>query len=57
MDMLDNLLTVPEVASKLKVTPQYVRRLISESKLMALEANGLLRRVTLAPILESMMFL
>ena len=35
MDMLDNLLTVPEVASKLKVTPQYVRRLISENKLMA----------------------
>lgn len=30
-----NLITVPEVAKKLKVTPQYVRKLISENKLEA----------------------
>ncbi|MDO4546292.1 MAG: DNA cytosine methyltransferase [Bacillota bacterium] len=35
MSEIDNLLTVPDIASKLKVTPQYVRKLISEEKLTA----------------------
>ena len=35
MEDLDILLTVPEISKKLKVTPQYVRRLISEEKLLA----------------------
>lgn len=35
MNNINNLLTVPDIASKLKVTPQYVRKLISEEKLMA----------------------
>ena len=33
MEQLNNILTVTEVASQLKVTPQYVRKLISEKKL------------------------
>lgn len=33
MNPTDNLLTVAEIATILKVTPQYVRRLISEEKL------------------------
>lgn len=35
MNPTDNLLTVVEIATILKVTPQYVRRLISEEKLAA----------------------
>lgn len=35
MNPTDNLLTVAEIATILKVTPQYVRRLISEEKLAA----------------------
>ena len=35
MDELENLLTVQEVADRLKVTPQYARKLISEEKLQA----------------------
>ena len=35
MNELKNLLTVQEVAGRLKVTPQYVRKLISEEKLQA----------------------
>lgn len=35
MSELSNLLTVPDIASKLKVTPQYVRKLINEEKLIA----------------------
>ncbi len=35
MDMIANLLTVQDVASKLKVTPQYVRQLIKDKKLAA----------------------
>ncbi len=35
MDSIDNLLTVPEVACALKVTPQYIRKLIKEEKLHA----------------------
>lgn len=35
MSSIRELLTVPDVAIKLKVTPQYVRRLISEGKLRA----------------------
>ena len=33
--MFDSLITVSDVATQLKVTPQYVRRLISEEKLIA----------------------
>ena len=35
MNELENLLTVQEVADRLKVTPQYARKLISEEKLQA----------------------
>ena len=35
MNNLEKLLTVQEVADKLKVTPQYARKLISEEKLQA----------------------
>lgn len=35
MEAIDNLLTVPNVADRLKVTPQYVRKLINEGKLEA----------------------
>lgn len=35
MDHLENLLTIQEVAEKLKVTPQYARKLIKEEKLIA----------------------
>ena len=35
MEPIDNLLTVPDVANRLKVTPQYVRKLINEGKLEA----------------------
>ena len=35
MKTLKDLLTVPEVAKQLKVTPQYVRKLISKEKLVA----------------------
>jgi DNA (cytosine-5)-methyltransferase 1 len=35
MEDLNILLTVPEISKKLKVTPQYVRKLISEEKLVA----------------------
>lgn len=35
MDELENFLTVNEVAERLKVTPQYVRKLIKENKLNA----------------------
>ena len=35
MGAIDNLLTVPNVANHLKVTPQYVRKLINEGKLKA----------------------
>lgn len=35
MSELDNLLTVPDIANRLKVTPQYVRKLISEERLPA----------------------
>lgn len=35
MANITELLTVPDIAKKLKVTPQYVRRLISEEKLKA----------------------
>lgn len=36
MENIKNLLTIQEVANKLKVTPQYSRRLISEGKLNAI---------------------
>ena len=35
MEQLDNLLTIQDVADKLKVTPQYARKLIKEEKLRA----------------------
>lgn len=35
MESIKNLLTIQEVATKLKVTPQYARRLIKEEKLSA----------------------
>ena len=35
MEHLENLLTIQEVAEKLKVTPQYARKLIKEEKLIA----------------------
>ena len=35
METTTNLLTVQDVANKLKVTPQYVRKLIKEEKLGA----------------------
>lgn len=35
MNGLDNLLTVQDVANRLKVTPQYARKLIKEEKLVA----------------------
>lgn len=35
MEATTNLLTVQDVAAKLKVTPQYVRKLIKEEKLVA----------------------
>lgn len=35
MAQLDNLLTIQDVADKLKVTPQYARKLIKEEKLVA----------------------
>ena len=35
MNELENLLTVQEVADRIKVTPQYARKLISEEKLQA----------------------
>lgn len=35
MDDIRRLLTVPDIAARLKVTPQYVRRLIGEDKLAA----------------------
>ena len=35
MDLFDNLITASDVAKHLKVTPQYVRKLISEEKLIA----------------------
>ena len=35
MEHLENLLTIQDVADKLKVTPQYARKLIKEEKLIA----------------------
>lgn len=35
MNELENLLTIQDVANKLKVTPQYTRKLVKEEKLMA----------------------
>ena len=35
MTELQNLLTITDVAKKLKVTPQYARKLIKEEKLIA----------------------
>lgn len=35
MEGTKNLMTVPEIAQKLKVTPQYIRKLINEEKLSA----------------------
>ena len=35
MEQLTNLLTIQDVADKLKVTPQYARKLIKENKLVA----------------------
>ncbi len=35
MEQLENLLTIQDVSTKLKVTPQYVRKLIKEEKLTA----------------------
>lgn len=35
MNLFDNLITASDVAKQLKVTPQYVRKLISEEKLIA----------------------
>ena len=35
MKKQEELLTVPNIAKKLKLSPQYVRRLISENKLQA----------------------
>ena len=35
MSHIGELLTVQEVAEKLKVTPQYARKLVNEGKLMA----------------------
>ena len=35
MEQFENLLTIQDVADKLKVTPQYARKLIKEGKLAA----------------------
>ena len=35
MAKIENLLTAQDVSTKLKVTPQYIRRLINEGKLIA----------------------
>ena len=35
MEQLKNLLTIQDVADRLKVTPQYARKLIKEEKLVA----------------------
>ena len=40
MQEINDLLTVNDVAKKLKVTPQYVRKLISDSKLEAVRIGS-----------------
>lgn len=40
MDQFENLLTIQDVADKLKVTPQYARKLIKEGKLAAVKLGS-----------------
>lgn len=40
MEQLENLLTIQDVADKLKVTPQYARKLIKEGKLAAVKIGS-----------------
>ena len=41
MEQLKNLLTIQDVADRLKVTPQYARKLIKEEKLVATKLGSL----------------
>jgi DNA-methyltransferase (dcm) len=40
LESLDNLLTIQDVAGRLKVTPQYARKLIKENKLRAIKLGS-----------------